>query len=279
VKSIPACEYAVIGGSSTFNIDFPEELGLDYVRAIEDGLQFDTPYGRSPAFKRFELTTEEGESRHILTCRMHGWRRGVTRKQASQQVFWVLREAGVQKIIGEGGVGGINHLLKPRDVVVPNDYIDFSMRKDVGLDDHYLLIMREALCPELRRLLVETAARLTSYRVFDRGVYAVTDGRHFESPAEVNLFRMAGADVVGQSLCPEVYLAREIGACYAGIYLVVNYAEGVVESWEHRELEEIFYSEGYSLGRVIVETVRSIPAATRCNCSGLRKETLLKGIY
>lgn len=97
MKSIPACEYAVIGGSSTFNIDFPEELGLDYVRAIEDGLQFDTPYGRSPAFKRFELTTEEGESRHILTCRMHGWRRGVTRKQASQQVFGFCGRRGFKR--------------------------------------------------------------------------------------------------------------------------------------------------------------------------------------
>lgn len=279
MKSVPACDYAVIGGSGTFNIDFPEELGLSHVRLIEDGMVFDTPYGVSPVFKHFTVDTACGEVRSVLACRMHGWRRGFTRKEASQQVFWVLREAGVKTIIAEGGVGGINHLLKPRDVLVPHDYIDFSMRKDTGLEDKYLLIMRQALCPALRRVLVDTALAMTPYRVFDRGVYVVTDGRHFESPAEISLFRMAGADIVGQSLCPEVYLAREIGACYAGIYLVVNYAEGVVEPWEHRELEEIFYREGYVLGRVIVEALRAVPREKTCSCSSLRKETLLKGIY
>ncbi|MDA8212956.1 MAG: phosphorylase, partial [Clostridia bacterium] len=64
---------------------------------------------------------------------MHGWRRGVSRADASRQVFWVFRQAGVKKILAEGGVGSINHLLRPRDVVIPNDYIDMSMRKDVEL--------------------------------------------------------------------------------------------------------------------------------------------------
>jgi len=84
---------------------------------------------------------------------------------------------------------------------------------------------------------------------------------------------------VGQSLCPEVYLAREIGACYAGIYVVVNYAEGVVKPWDHQELEEIFYTEGYSLGKIIIETLRCLPGSSTCQCRELRKETLLKGIY
>lgn len=276
--NVPRADYAIIGGSGTLNLSFPEELNLDYVNTVQEGLVFDTPFGPSPQFKMFQVNGDE-ETRMVLTCKMHGWRQGVPRSRASQQVFWVLREAGVRKILADGGVGCINHLLRPRDLVIPNDYMDFSMRKDTGLDDHYLLVMRQALCPDLRRRLVEVANRCTTYRVFDRGVYVVTDGRHFESPAEIDLFRIAGGDVVGQSLCPEVYLAREIGACYAGIYLVVNYAEGVVKPWEHRELEEIFYTEGYSLGRVMIETLKSLPGETECKCNELRKDTLLKGIY
>lgn len=274
----PRAEYAVIGGSGTFQILFPEELNLQGIEVLSDNLVFETPFGESPPFKLFQISGDEGTF-SVLTCKMHGWRRGVSRKVASQQVFWVFREAGVKRIIADGGVGGINHLLKPRDLVIPSDYMDFSMRKDTGLDDRYLLVMRDALCLDLRRRLVDIAGKDSSYRVFDRGVYVVTDGRHFESPAEVNLFRIAGGDIVGQSLCPEVYLAREIGACYAGVYLVVNYAEGVVEPWEHQELEEIFYTEGYSLGRIIVETLRTLPANVTCKCEELRKETLLKGIY
>ena len=93
------------------------------------------------------------------------------------------------------------------------------------------------------------------------------------------MFKMAGADVVGQSLCPEVYLAREIGACYAGVYLVVNYAEGIVSPWQHQELAEIFYNEGYELGRLLFESLRRIPGNRNCQCADLRKDTLLKQVY
>ena len=55
------------------------------------------------------------------------------------------------------------------------------------------------------------------------------------------------ADIVGQSLCPEVYLAREIGACYAGLYFTVNYGEGIKEKWSHQDMADIFYDDAQSL--------------------------------
>ena len=65
----------------------------------------------------------------------------------------------------------------------------------------------------------------------------MTEGPRFESPAEVRHLQGIG-DVVGQSFSPEVWLARDIGACYAGIYLIVNYGEGVVSEWSHDELND-----------------------------------------
>ena len=47
---IPACEFALIGGSSTLNVDEPEGLALDFVEVKETGLIFDTPFGVSPEF-------------------------------------------------------------------------------------------------------------------------------------------------------------------------------------------------------------------------------------
>jgi 5'-methylthioadenosine phosphorylase len=207
---------------------------------------------------------------------MHGWRSGVTRADASRQIFWVFREAGVKRVLAEGGVGAINHLLRPRDLVVPNDYIDFSMRKDTSLGSPYLLMMRESLCPEMRQFLYDETEQMGGRRIFDRGVYVVTDGRHFESPAEVNMFKISGGDIVGQSLCPEVYLAREIGSCYARIDMVVNYAEGVIRDWEHRELEDIFYNESKNIARILLSTISKLPAEAGCSCNELRKPTLLK---
>ena len=89
-------------------------------------------------------------------------------------------------------------------------------------------------------------------KVLGEAVYAVTEGRHFESRAEIRLFSQWQITVVGQSLAPEVYLAREIGACYAGVYLVVNYAEGIAGDWSHDVLHNLFYSEAQTMGQLLI---------------------------
>jgi 5'-methylthioadenosine phosphorylase len=244
------------------------------VEILADNLRFTTPYGESPAMRLFRV----GEKR-VLTVKMHGWRSGVTRADASRQVFWVFREAGVKRIISEGGVGTVNKLLDLRDFIIPDDYLDLSVRKDVMLDGRYLLVMRDALCPEMRQALIAATKKRFDGRVFIRGTYAVTDGRHFESPAEVAMMN-GHADIVGQSICPEVYLAREIGACYAGLYFTVNYGEGIKEKWSHQDMADIFYDDAPMIGEIILETIRNIDAEERkCECLSLRKETLLKDVY
>ena len=274
MNTIPKADFAVVGGSGTLSSNFPANSESPDVKILEDNLYFDTPYGKSPAFRLFAL----GEKR-VLCCRMHGWRSGVTRADASRQVFWTFREAGVKRIISEGGVGTVNHLLDPRDFMIPDDYLDLSVRKDVMLDGRYLLIMRDALCPEMRRSLIASTKKRFSGRVFTRGTYAVTDGRHFESPAEIAMMQ-GHADIVGQSIAPEVYLAREIGACYAGLYFVVNYGEGVQKEWSHDTMKDIFYNDAPMIGEIILDTIRSVDAHEReCECLGLRKETLLKDVY
>ncbi|WP_230633028.1 MTAP family purine nucleoside phosphorylase [Paenibacillus athensensis] len=294
--TIPQADFAIISGSSMFSIQFPEDLNRADIEMLATGLVFDTPYGESPEFKLFR----QGDKR-VLNVRMHGWRPNVvTRGVASQQLFWVLGQAGVKKIFVEGGVGSINHLLELRDLVIPNDYIDNSMRKDVGLGGPYLLVMREAICPTQAAALTDAARRHTAQsfveeaqaeegeqksrtprprHVFDRGIYVNTDGRHFESPAEVQMFRGWHGDIVGQSICPEVYLAREIGACYAGIYMVVNYAEGIIKDWDHKDLSDIFYGESQRIGHILLDALAGIDQEQNaCNCLSLRKATLLKEI-
>ena len=263
-----------MGGSGTLSSDFPRNLPDEDVKILEDNLYFETPYGKSPSMRLFCV----GE-KHVLTVRMHGWRSGVTRADASRQVFWVFREAGVKRIISEGGVGTVNKLLDLRDFIIPDDYLDLSVRKDVMLDGRYLLVMRDALCPEMREALIKATKKRFTGRVFTRGTYAVTDGRHFESPAEVAM--MSGhADIVGQSIAPEVYLAREIGACYAGLYFTVNYGEGIRKAWSHQDMADIFYDDAPMIGEIILETIRTVAADDRhCECLSLRKETLLKDVY
>jgi len=266
------CSYAIIGGSSTCSLRFPHDLHNSDIRVLEESRTFNTPFGESPLFTLFTMAGEQ-----VLSCRMHGWRSGVARGRASQQVFWVLREAGVRTILTEGGVGSLREDLKPGDLIIPDDYIDLSLRKDVSLGDDYLLVMRDPLCPRLRGALVAGAKPEPGRRLLDTGVYAVTEGRHFESRAEIRLFSQWQITVVGQSLVPEVYLAREIGACYAGIYLVVNYAEGVAGDWSHDVLHDLFYSEAQFMGKLLIRSMGNIVQShAACSCATLRKPSLLK---
>jgi 5'-methylthioadenosine phosphorylase len=271
-QDIIKARMAFIGGSSTFSINFPEDLKLPGVKTKERKV-FSTPFGESPEFKVFEIDREP-----VLTVKMHGWRAGVNRAAASRQVFWVFQKAGVKTIIAEGGIGTMNQEHELCDLFIPDDYIDLSLRKDVSLSDNYLLIMRDPFCANLSNILMNSSKRILPKRRIHQGVYIVTDGRHFESRAEVKMMQSFGGDVIGQSLCPEVYLAREIGACYAGIYLIVNRAEGIGDDWSHTELKKIFYSEGIHFGRIIIESLKKIKTekATKCTCSLLRKKTLLK---
>ena len=263
-------EIAYIGGSSTLGLNFPEKFLPPDIKFLK-AESYETPYGQSPKFYFMEIG-----SKKVVHVKMHGWRPGVSRRDASLQVFWVFRNLGVSKIFSEGGVGAVNHLLDLRDVVIPTDYLDFTMRKDVHLTSDYLLVMRKPTCPEINHALYESAKKHAKGRVFPRSVYACTDGRHFESVAEVYYFKNAGADVIGQSMVPEVYLAREIGACYGRIDLVVNYAEGIVKDWEHKELKNIYHNDALTNLQIITDAIRNFKPQDQCECRDLRKETLLK---
>lgn len=270
---VPTAQFGICGGSGSLSFAFPAALADPRVTVLAEDIAFDTPFGRSPAFTHFRVESASG-LREVLSVKMHGWRRGVKRADASLQVFWVFHEAGVTKVLADGGVGSLNHLLDPRDIVVPDDFIDLSMKQDIYVRGDHLLIMRQPTCPDLTARLTD-GARGRFDRVFARGTYLVTDGPRFESVAEVDYMKRLGGDVIGQSFAPEVFLARDIGACYAGIYLVVNYGEGIVRQWEHAELKAAFFDESETISRIIVDTVADADLAAACGCMELRKPSLL----
>jgi 5'-methylthioadenosine phosphorylase len=273
-QSVPSAAFGVCGGSGSLSFDFPAGLEDPRVSVLATDLVFDTPFGRSPSFTHFRVEGVGGAPRDALAVKMHGWRRGVKRGDASLQTFWVFHQAGVRKVIADGGVGSLNHLLDPRDIMIPNDYIDLTTKQDIYVRGDHLLIMRQPVCPDLANHLYMGAVEQFS-RVFLRGVYLVTDGPRFESVAEIDYMRRVGGDIIGQSFAPEVFLARDIGACYAGIYIVVNYAEGVVREWEHDELRSIFFDESTTIARIVLDAIAEANLRAACGCMELRRPSLL----
>ena len=274
-RKVPEAPLAVVGGTGTYTADLFTDLADD-VSLVEDGLTFETPWGESPPFTLFDVA-----GRRALHVRLHGWRRGVSRGRASRQVFSVLHRAGVRRIMSDAGVGSLNPLLDPGDIVVPDDFVDLTTDRDRGglIVGEHLLIMRDPVCATGREALIAAAREhAPQRRLFGRGTYVVTEGPRFESPAEVRRLQRDG-DIVGQSFAPEVWLARDIGACYAGIYVVVNYAEGVVTEWSHEELSRIFEDDARLMGRIVLDALAVLPEEPDddgCCCRELRRPTLLK---
>ncbi|MEE9499275.1 MAG: MTAP family purine nucleoside phosphorylase, partial [Nitrospinaceae bacterium] len=83
-------------------------------------------------------------------------------------------------------------------------------------------------CPEVREVLRD-AVHHSGIPHHEQGVYVCTEGPRLESPAEIKKFRIIGADLVGMTLAPETFLARELEMCYAPVCYLTNYAEGVTD--------------------------------------------------
>jgi 5'-methylthioadenosine phosphorylase len=271
---LPQCAHAVVGGSGTAAIDFPEALGDDRVRILAGAISIETPFGRSPAVKHIALRMPDGSEREALVARMHGWQHNASRHEAALALFWLFREAGVLRVLAEAGSGSITQHFRPRDLVLPHDLLDFTPSVGGRLDPDAVVLMREPFCPDIRGALWAHAslwAADKATRAFNRAVYATGQGPRFETAAEVTAFARLGADVIGQAIAPEVFLAREIGACYAAMTLVLNYAEGVRPHWDFELLQEILAEDARSLGQLLLDALSDVPENPRCSCAEYRR--------
>ena len=64
-------------------------------------------------------------------------------------------------------------------------------------------------------------------------------GPNYETPAEIRMFRMMGADAVGMSTVPEAIVAAHCGMDVVGISCITNMAAGVLpQKLNHQEVVE-----------------------------------------
>ena len=85
--------------------------------------------------------------------------------------------------------------------------------------------MTAAYAPELRAVVKE-AAGASGIEVTE-GIYAAMPGPTYETPAEVRMLQLLGADAAGMSTVPEVCVARHMGARVIGISCITNQAAGI----------------------------------------------------
>jgi 5'-methylthioadenosine phosphorylase len=189
---------------------------------------YGTPYGDSRPVHffrhqglKFAVLSRHGEAGYDLSAPFLNHRANL----------YALKDLGVTKILAWVAPGSLREEMAPGDLVAPRDVIDegrngsqtFFTGVGWGFIRHNPLF-----CPELREALLRALAG-APFKVHDHGVYVATTGPRLETAAEIRKFRLLGGDLVGQTLVPEVFLARELELCYVGLTYVVNYAEGLVD--------------------------------------------------
>lgn len=268
---IPQTLYAHIGGSATWGCNFPEDAALPGVKVLRAGMKFETPFGETVPMKLLEIMpeyTQNHENRYILDVNFHGWN-GLSPygDRMEERVFWVLKEAGVKYVVADGTVACINPLLDVGDVLIPSGFIDYTKRfSNISHFTDDIICMSDSVCPELKKNLGKNAD-MEFARVFKRGTYGVYEAPRLETKEEVLKFYNDHCDVIGHTMMPEAALARAIGACYAPIYYVNSYAEGI-DGHPERDISEDY---PVKTARVLLKTLADIdPARKKCGCSEKR---------
>ena len=92
-----------------------------------------------------------------------------------------------------------------------------------------------------------------------RGIYCALSGPTYETPAEVRMYRMLGADAVGMSTVPEAVTARHMGMRVLGISCITNLAAGMsIDAIDHAEVMETGNQVSEIFGELITRTVKDI---------------------
>ena len=189
-------------------------------------VEVETPFGKPSA----PIVVGEVGGKRVAFLPRHGRRHELPPHVIPYRAnVWAMRELGVRRLIGPNASGALRADLALGEFVVCDQFVDrTSGRADTFYDGPETTHVSAAdpYCPDLRRILVETAREL-GIPVRDGGTVVTIQGPRFSTRAESRWFRQLGWDVINMTAYPEGHLARELELCYANVSMVTDHDVGV----------------------------------------------------
>ncbi len=144
----------------------------------------------------------------------------------------VMQMLGVKTLILTNAAGGVNKSFSVGDLMLLNDHLGLTgdsplFGKNCSELGTRFPDLTHAYDPELRAKAHQVATEQGF--VLQEGVYAQMSGPSYETPAEVRMLRVLGADAVGMSTVPEVIAARHGGIRVMALSCITNMAAGVLD--------------------------------------------------
>lgn len=169
---------------------------------------------------------------------------------------------GIETLILTNASGSLNIDMGPGSLMVISDHINLSgCNPLIGPNDDTVgprfPDMTYAYDPALRKKLLQTAEKEGIN--MRSGVYLMTSGPNFETPAEIRMFRILGADAVGMSTVSETLCAVHCGMKVVGVSVITNYGSGMVSDKQtHEETIAQANEAGKKLQRILTRFVTEI---------------------
>jgi purine-nucleoside phosphorylase len=190
----------------------------------------------------------------MLSGRVHFYEKGDA--NAMRRPIEALKALGVEALILTNSAGSLREDLAPGSVMQITDHINYSGinpligeesdRRFVGMTNAY----DTGLADAMRRAAEKTGTALS------QGVYMWFSGPSFETPAEIRMARILGADAVGMSTVPEVIIARMLDMRVAAASVITNYGAGMTGSeLSHDETKEMAPIGGARLAAILKEMI------------------------
>ena len=213
-NSLPVVDLGVIGGSGLYDLD-----------ALEQRREFELPTPFGPASDKVIMGRLHGV--RVAFLPRHGRGHTLLPSEVNYRAnIWLLKRLGARFVLSVSAVGSLSEEVAPGHLVCPDQLIDRTYKRHntffgEGVVAH--VPFGDPFDTALRALLVASARRVATTPVHDGGAYVCIEGPTFSTRAESNLFRAAGARVIGMTNLPEARLAREAELAYATLALSTDY--------------------------------------------------------
>jgi purine-nucleoside phosphorylase len=237
---------SLCGAQPKIGIILGSGLG-NFVDQVSDKIVI--PYKDIPFFK---ITTVEGHAGQLIFGNIKGVQIVVLQGRVhayeghsmEEVVFPVrlLAMLGISILILTNAAGGINLKYQPGDLVIIKDHINLMGKNPlIGPNQSEwgprFPDMSHAYNLELKDILEETAKSLG--QPLQLGVYAGVLGPSYETPAEIKMIRILGADMVGMSTIPETIAANHLGLRVCGVSCITNMGAGIIEqTLKHEDIKQ-----------------------------------------
>ncbi|MGD9901742.1 MAG: purine-nucleoside phosphorylase [Spirochaetales bacterium] len=250
---------AVILGSGLGSFASAVKDAVEIPYSSLKGMPVSTVKGHSG---KFIVGNIEGVDVIVMQGRIHLYE-GYEAKQVVLPIY-IFKELGVKTLIVTNASGGVNENYKAGDLMIINDQINLTGKNPlvggpiVDYNGVQFVDMSEAYSQKYIEVLNEIGKKHNMD--LKNGTYLQLLGPSYETPAEVRMARIVGADAVGMSTAVEVIAAKQVGLEVLGISAIANVASGLIKNKKltHQEVLATMQLIGEKFSSLLLEFVKTL---------------------